>query len=98
MQNARNIRVTIPKRFAKMLIDLAARNIDHSVFTRVCETFMACLDHTARNSGRMFAYVLKQLKEITSPEYRAIVCKTALAPLITAIGTELTKEIPDANK
>ena len=28
VQNARNIRLTIPRRFARMLIDLAARNID----------------------------------------------------------------------
>ena len=64
VQNARNIRLTIPRRFARMLIDLAARNIDQTLFTRVCEIFMECLTHTERNSGRLFAYVLKNLMQI----------------------------------
>ena len=46
----------------------------------------------------MFAHLLKGLMQITSAEYRAIVCKSALAPLITDLVSELTKEIPDANK
>ena len=81
-----------------MLINLAQRSVDQTLFTRVCENFMSCLDHTERNSGRLFAYVIKNLKDTAPAEYRAIVCKVALAPLITDLGTELTKEIPDANK
>lgn len=98
IQNARNIRMSIPRRFAKMLVDLASRDIDKVLFARVCEVFYKCLDHTQRNSGRLFAYVLKQLKEIRQPEYLELVCKTALAPLLVDLRSELTKEIPDANK
>lgn len=81
-----------------MLSNLAARALDKTLYARVCETFLECLEHTERNSGRMFAYVLSNLKDIESPEYKEIVCKTILAPLIVSIGKELTTEIPEASK
>ena len=43
VQNARNIRKTVPKRFASMLVDLAARDLDKVLYGRVCETFQNCL-------------------------------------------------------
>lgn len=80
-----------------MLFDLASRNLDKTLFSRLCEIFLGCLDHAARNSGRIFSYVLKHLKNF-KPEYMSIVVQSGLAPLIASMGQELTKEIPDANK
>mmetsp|Transcript_117 Transcript_117/g.172 ORF Transcript_117/g.172 Transcript_117/m.172 type:complete len:174 (+) Transcript_117:1417-1938(+) len=62
VQNARNIRLTIPKYMTKMLVDLSARSIDETLFGRVCDAIFAVLDRTERNSGRIFSSVLKNLE------------------------------------
>ena len=93
----RNIRVTIPKRLAKMVTDLAERDLDMTLFTRVCEQIANCMEHTQRNSARIFSYILKQLSTMKA-DYKKVVSKTILAGLIRSVGQELTKEIPDANK
>jgi len=90
--------VTIPKRIAKMLVDLAARDIDKDLFAKVCDSIYKCLDHTERNTGRIYAYILKQLKEVTNTEYKTCVIESLLGALPSSMVTELTKEIPDANK
>ena len=98
VQNARNIRKTVPKRFASMLVDLAARDLDKVLYGRVCETFQTCLVNTERTSARLYAKVLKSLLKIKSQDYRAIVCAKTLAPVLVQIGAELQEEIPNANK
>ena len=98
VQNARNPRKTIPKRFASMLVDLAKRDLDKVLFARVCETFKACLVNTERTSARLYAKALKGLLKITNQDYRAIVCTKTLAPVLVQIGAELQEEIPNANK
>ena len=75
-------------RFAKMLVDLAARDIDQELYKKVCEAFAACLLHTERNSARLFSYVVKSLDKLPSA-YQSIVSKTALASLIQSLGEEL---------
>ena len=81
-----------------MLIDLAQRNLDLNLYKRVCESVYDCLNRSERNSARIFAYILKQLKDVTNMEYKTIVVKSILAPLLSNTQSEHCKEIPDANK
>lgn len=67
------------------------------MFALVCQQFYDCLDHTERNSGRLFSCLLKASNQIASP-YRSIVNRIALGTMIVNLCQELTKEIPDANK
>ena len=98
VQNARNIRKTVPKRFASILVDLAKRDLDKVLYERICDTFFSCLVNTERTSARLYAKVLKNLLKITNPDYMAIVCNKILAPVLVQIGAELQEEIPNANK
>ena len=54
-QNERNIRSTIPLRFAKMLKDLAKRDVDPEMFGRICENCVKHLPESSRNSARVVA-------------------------------------------
>ena len=98
VQNARNIRITIPKYLTKMIVDLAARDIDEALLNRVCEATFSVLGRTERNSGRVFASILKQLDKVTNLASRKIIVEQILAQLLQTTAAELATEIPDANK
>lgn len=98
VQNARNIRITIPKYLTKMIVDLAVRDVDPALFDRICEAICSVLDHTERNSGRIFSAILKELDKVTNPVYRKALAEKILAQLLQSTAAELTTEIPDANK
>lgn len=97
-QEKRNIRSTIPKYLTKMLVDLTERSVDKALFERICETISAALLRTKRNSGRIFSSVIKELKKVKSNDYKKIIVENILAKIISTTATELTSEVPDANK
>ena len=98
IQNARNIRSSIPRFLVKMLTDLIARDLDQSIFQLLCDLIYECLKHTERNSGRIFSYILKQISKITKKSYKDTIIKKILVKLIVESVSELNAEIPETNK
>lgn len=58
-QNERNLRITIPDKIAKLLVDLADRDFNPSVFERICSVIQASLPNEHVNSSRIVCAVLK---------------------------------------
>lgn len=65
---------------------------------RVCDTISEALLRTKRNSGRIFASIFKELKKVTKVNLKNIIVENILAKMIITTASELTSEIPDANK
>ena len=73
IQNTRNIRVQIPKRCARMLVDLATRNFDKDLFIKVCETIFKSLDLELHNSTRILKAIISVCQKEMKVEYQDIV-------------------------
>jgi len=58
-QSERNLRITIPDKIAKLLVDLADRDFNPSVFERICAVIQASLPNEHVNSSRIVCAVLK---------------------------------------
>jgi hypothetical protein len=73
VQNERNIRVSIPTKLAKFLVDLAEREFNTELFTKICIVIAGVLQTDSVNSTRVIAAILKQ-KTLGNP-YKTIVYK-----------------------
>jgi hypothetical protein len=61
-QYDRNIRITIPAMLAKLLTDLAERDFNTTLFTRICEVIQSSLPNELLNSSRIICALLKQAR------------------------------------
>jgi hypothetical protein len=67
-QYDRNIRITIPEKLAKLLTDLAERDFNPVLFTRICEVVQTALPNELFNSSRIISALLKQAR-LLKPAY-----------------------------
>jgi hypothetical protein len=71
VQNERNIRVSIPSKIAKFLVDLAEREFNTELFTKICVVITGVLQTDSVNSTRVIAAILRQ--KTLSKSYKTIV-------------------------
>lgn len=64
VQNERNLRITIPAKLAKLLTDLAERDFNPALFTRICEVILTALPNESINSSRIICALLKQARAL----------------------------------
>ena len=97
-QNMRNIRISIPQRFAKMMVDLAERDCNKRVFEQICTSIESWLTCDQINSTRLISALTKEFTNVTSESHQNAITDKVFIPYLLTVSRQISKELVQASK